>query len=60
MNEKCRHYAAQKLVGLKWGNMIMTHATQVNFLNSISVLLKETICYRFQELALTFANNICF
>jgi len=23
-----RHYAAQKLVGLKWGNMIMTHATQ--------------------------------
>jgi len=23
-----RHYAAQKQVGLKWGNMIMTHATQ--------------------------------
>ena len=25
----CRHYAAQKMVGLKWGNMILTHATQV-------------------------------
>merc|ERR1712173_334788 len=23
-----RHYAAQKMVGLKWGNMILTHATQ--------------------------------
>ena len=41
LNEKCRHYAAQKLVGLKWGNMIMTHATQVNFLISMSVLLKK-------------------
>ena len=28
----CRHYAAEKLVGLKWGNMIMTHATQVGSL----------------------------
>lgn len=25
---KPRHYAAQKMVGLKFGNMILTHATQ--------------------------------
>ena len=29
LDVNCRHYAAQKMVGLKWGNMILTHATQV-------------------------------
>ena len=36
----CRHYAAQKMVGLKWGNMILTHATQViKWLNEVKAII---------------------